>query len=239
MYQSNIDELTQHVKSRFQNMFKSKELEEAGRKAHEIMYKNVNNRMQMSGYDYEQTGNFREIMADEKRGFDPRTNASSMKIGVGLIGEGQGLEDPRFGLREEQKVVFSNGRYNNWKTQGIPMTLKAEKQMPKWIVLEFGTRSKADPLPNQFKIAYTRRSERDLMYGPSLSNPSGHKKKVFAMLSSQQVDKLRGSHKGHGAYSTTHPGTRPGRFFKKGLEDSKVPVFDEFGRGIQKYLDGR
>jgi hypothetical protein len=114
--------------------------------------------------------------------------------------------------------------------------------MPKWIVLEFGTRSKADPLPKQFQISYTRRSERDFMLGPSVGKPYGnYKKKVFAMLSKKEFASMKDSHHADEVEKhypdRPHPGTRPGRFFRKGLEDAKVPIYQEFGRGIENYLE--
>lgn len=227
-------------------MFGSQEMLQAGKKVYDVMYKNVRNKMMATGYDYNQTGAFLEAMDDERKGFQPdNMTRNSMTVGFGDIGEGQGLNDPRLGMRQEQKFVTfyrSSGMKANgsiYKTYAF-VTLKAETQMPKWIVLEFGTRGKADEIPSQFKIEYTPRPDKDIMYGPSIGKPYGQfNKKVFMMLSedgyrnlkdSYSPDKVQVDHR-------PHPGTKAGRFFRNGLEDSKLSINEAFGDGLKEYFD--
>lgn len=248
LVESNIDQLVKIIKDDMQGMFGSSEMQQAGKKVYDIMYKNVKNRMMTTGYDYDQTGNFLEAMEDERKGFQPDNKTrNSITVGFGDIGEGQGLNDPRTGMREEQRYVtfYKKSRMlANGSIQPIFgfWTLKAETQMPKWIVLEFGTRDKADQIPSAFKVDYTPRPDRDVMFGPSVGKPDGnYKKKVFAMISKDELYETMGGDDHYNGKETMdtrpHPGTRPGRFFRNGLEDSKLPIQEAFGEGLQRYLD--
>lgn len=237
---SNISELEKHLKTVFQGMFQSQEMQDAGKKVYDTMYTNVRARMESTGYDYKQSGDFLRAFDDEKKGFSKDNNTkNSMTVGFGDITGGGGLNDPNY-MRQEQTAMFTNGitmMANGSLQPNISMvTLKAETQMPKWIVLEFGTGPQAQELPPQFAIGYTRKSDSNLMYGPSYNTPSGLNKRVFAMLNAEQVAKLRGEDKESLSYNRTHPGTRPGMFFQNGLKDSKDQIYREFGKGIESYL---
>jgi hypothetical protein len=80
------------------------------------------------------------------------------------------------------------------------------------------------------------------MFGPSERVPSGLKKKIYAMISDTQHAKI-----GNGKWYSKgdekqmihnrHSGVRAGRFFRNGLEDSKAPVFEALGNGIEEYLN--
>lgn len=243
---TNIDELVKIIKSDMQGMFGSPEMQQSGKKVYDIMYNNVRNRMMTTGYDYNQTGSFLEAMEDERKGFQPDNKTrNSMTVGFGDIGEGQGLNDPRTGMRQEQRgVVFykKSQMLTNGSIQPIYgfWNLKAETQMPKWIVLEFGTRQYSDQVPSAFKVDYTPRPERDIMFGPSTGKPYGNfNKKVFAMVSRDELHQtLDGKYdKKEHIPDRPHPGTKAGRFFRNGLEDSKLPIQEAFGDGLQRYLD--
>lgn len=240
---SNIDDLVKTIRSDIQGMFGSPEMEQAGRNAYDIMYKNVRNRMKTTGYDYDQSGRFKEAMDDEKKGFDKDSRTkNSMNIGFGYIGEGEeGLNDSAF-MREQQQASFYIG-HGHLRGNWITMNLKAETQMPKWIVLEFGTKDKADAIPDSFKVSYSPRPDRSIMFGPSDGAPTGLKKHIYMMVDPKNHAKI-----GNGNWYSSgdendfsdankHPGVRPGRFFRNGLEDSKLPIYDALGEGLSKYLD--
>lgn len=229
---SNVDELVKHLNFVFQGMFDSDEIEQSGRNVYDILYSSVSARLRDTGYDYHQSGDFLEMMEDEKKGFQ-KDNKSKQSITVGF-GSLDQLNDPNY-MRQEQTGLFFNGRYDsNGRPMGTPMHLKAETQMPKWVVLEFGTGDGAVKLPSQFNINYTRRPDKDIMYGPSMSAPSGLSKPIFAMLSGEQVAKFRGEDKP--TYDKRHKGVRAGRFFQNGLDDAKPQIAVEFGKGIRNYL---
>lgn len=228
MMTSNLGDLEAHIKNKFQNMFKSEEIHGAGKEVHETLYKNVDKRLRTSTYDYNQSGDFREAMQEESRNYDAQIGRSSIKVGFGYIEEGGGLNDPLY-MRQEQTATFLTDSKNN---KVVSLRLRAEKQMPKWIVLEFGTRDRADKMPASFKVSYTRRDKQN-MIGPSLRAPSGHSKSVFAMVSDKGLGRIFGNNvKPH-----RHRGTKGGRFFRKGLEDSKEDIQGIYGRAIQEYLN--
>lgn len=239
--ETNIDQLVKIIRSDIQGMFSSPEIEKAGRDAYDIMYKNVRNRMKATGYSYDQSGDFQQAMDDEKNNYDKTdVTKNSKNIGFGYVEEGVAGLDDRAYMRQEQIATFVSDQ-GHFAGQRITLHLKAETEMPKWIVLEFGTLDKADPIPDQFKVTYTPRPDKEVMFGPSERVPSGLKKKVYAMISEQQHAKI-----GNGQWYSKgdeddiihnrHNGVRAGRFFRDGLEDSKAPVFDALGRGIEEYL---
>jgi hypothetical protein len=240
--ETNIDQLVKTIRSDIQGMFGSPEMQKAGRNAYDIMYKNVRNRMKATGYGYDQSGDFQQAIDDEKNNYDKGDyTKNSMNIGFGYIEEGVAGLDDRAYMRQEQIATFVSDQ-GHFAGQRITMHLKAETQMPKWIVLEFGTLEKADPIPDQFKVNYTKRPDKEVMFGPSERPPSGLNKKIYAMISERQHAKIgNGKWYSKGDESNMihnrHSGVRAGRFFRHGLEDAKVPVFEALGQGIEDYLN--
>lgn len=240
--ETNIDQLIKTIRSDIQGMMSSPELEKAGKDAYDIMYKNVRNRMKATGYNYDQSGDFNQAMEDERNNYDKSDiTKNSKNIGFGYIEEGvAGLDDVMY-MRQEQTATFVSDQ-GYFAGQKITLHLRAEKEMPKWIPLEFGTGGKADVVPDQFKVRYTPRPDKEVMFGPSYTVPSGLNKKVYAMISERQHAKI-----GNGQWYSKgdegnmihnrHSGIRPGRFFRDGLEDSKVPIYEVIGRGIEDYFD--
>lgn len=241
--ETNIDQLIKTVRADVQGMFTSPEMESSGRNAYDIMYKNVRNRMKTTGYNYLQSGDFLEAMDDERKGFDKENrNKNSMTVGFGLIGEGLGLNDPSY-MRQEQNATFYVS-HGHLRGNFIYMHLKAETQMPKWVVLEFGTKGKGDGVPDQFKINYSPRPDKSIMFGPSKSVPTGLNKKVYMMVNPENHAKVgngkwysKGDESNFSEDVNQHPGVRAGRFFRNGLEDSKLPIYEELGKGLKQYFN--
>src|SRR5690606_3313477 len=131
---------------------------------------------------------------------------------------------------------------------------KAEKEMPKWIVLEFGTREHAEKVPKEFHISYKKRPDKQALIGPSSwlkdasnlekrsaekdgrkANPSRftdlrraggfHTKDTYFMASDEVNSWI---YQAVNAETRRHPGTRPSRIFRGGLKDSKEPIYEKF-----------
>lgn len=249
--ETNIDELVKTIRSDIQGMFGSDEMKEAGKNAYDIMFKNVKNRMKTTGYDYYQSGDFSEAMDDERNNYDRNDfSKNSMNVGFGFIGEGnnEGLSEPRW-MRQEQNADFYVGHGYLGRKDGpkrwMFMRLKAETEMPKWIVLEFGTGGKGgnEEPPEQFKVGYTRKPEKDIMWGPSDGAPAGLRKHVYVMLSAESHARIgngnwyqKGDEADFANEVNKHPGIRAGHFFQNGLADAKRPVYEALGVGLEKYL---
>jgi hypothetical protein len=228
------------------------------------MFKNVKNRMKTTGYDYDQSGVFQEIMDGEGKGIssgnlgtdtNPKVGRSSVTVGFGNVGS-DGELNLKESMRRRQTHTMrkASGGYISFDT-------KAESQMPKWILMEFGrsgSEQTADKVPKQFQLPYTRRSDKSKLVGSSnmmqmyteydAKNNSAEKRKsgaedkgmlrhydnvgakklTFVMATPEVANYMK--------YDAEHPGIRPGRFFRHGLDDSKLPVANEYGHAIEQYL---
>lgn len=260
---TNFDELEKHLKQLIPNMVKSEELKKAGQQSFHIMYKNVMNRLKATDYDYDQSGDFMRLMQSEGKGIgdgNPKIGRSNIQVGFGGYNEGYSGElNSKLYMRKEQSfTIRKHSGYFSFDT-------KAETQMPKWILMEFGrsgTRNSADKVPKQFQVAYSRDSSKNMMVGPSGTmkwytktankkmdkarsegrpitdedtgllrhyGNSGAKKDTYAMFTPEGASHMYGS-------GMPHPGIKAGRFFRQGLQDSKIPIKHAFEEGMKSYL---
>jgi hypothetical protein len=261
---TNFDEFEAHMKRFLPNMIQSEELKKASFDSFDIMYKNVMNRLKMTDYDYNQSGDFLGLMRSEGDGKgegNPKIGRTKIQIGFGGYEEGlSGELNSQLYMRKKQSHTIRKwSGYTSFETE-------AEKEMPKWILMEFGrsgTENTADKVPRQFKVPYTSRSSKNMMVGPS-DNMLDYTKKADKSISKAKSEgrtptdddygMLRfygnsGARKPTYAMFTPegaehtygggkpHPGMRAGRFFRNGLEDSKKPIYDRYGDAIKKYLN--
>jgi hypothetical protein len=234
---TNIEDLEKHLKDKFRGMMKSREMVSAGKDASKAMGRYVLDELAdggASGYDYDQTGDLHKMLADEARAGNTHSTASTLSMGYGYLLElNEGFE----ALRDEQRQQHwigskSGGRY-------VTIRLKKEKEMPKWIIAEFGTGRQAvdKPKDKKFDIDYTYRPGKEFMYGPSRGRVSGGKKEGYFMVGRRGASNLLGNRAENRKNFTRHPGVKAGQIFSRGLAKSKVEVNDILRDGIKDYLN--
>lgn len=230
---SNIDELERHLKQKFNGMLSSPELRKAGEKASKEIGMRVLSQATFGGEggtNLTQTGDLMQLLAEEARGGEVVGTARTLTIGMGELNNlNMGLGAQRLEQTQEHYIGSGKGGRVQFKT----FKLKEETQMPKWIIAEFGSGSKADmdffDYP-QFKVGYTKRPERQYMFGMSTENikPDGSKKGTF-MVGTSTIKRYSKARIGHS-------GVRPSKIFRRGVEDSKPMVEKILGDGIEAYF---
>lgn len=234
---TNIDELQREVEAHFKSMMKSKEMAQAGKRASEAMGRYVMDQVSDggdSGYDFEQSGDFHSLLASEAKHGSVNQSQNSLSMGFGYIPEmNEGVEARRnFQTQVHWVGSKKKGRY-------VTINLKQEKEMPKWIIAEFGSGRRADRanMPKELKVRYTPRSGKEYMYGPSsekVGGEGGGEKRGYFMVSRDGFNNLRGDKR---YKPKTHPGVKAGRIFRKGLEKSKEEVREILADGIRDFLN--
>lgn len=226
---SNIGELETHLKQMFNGMLSSPELKEASREVHRTMGNAVMSKWH--SLNRRRTGGFEELLQIEINDTPPVENTTRvLTIGFGRF------ETMTYDL-EAKRLTEYQWHYVNGVKKLI--TLHEEKELPKWIIAEFGAWGVGDTIPEQFKLSYTRRPERQFLYGPSAGRPIGANGKVadtdksklgFFMASKSFVES-------QGVEPRRHSGIKAGHIFSGGLKDSKQEVFEDLYKGIEKYLE--
>jgi hypothetical protein len=234
---TNFQDLEKHINSVFKGMMKSRELTEAGKTASKAMGRYVLDEVAgggASGYDYEQSGDFHNLLASEAKHGNVYSTPSKLTMGFAYIPEmNLGVEAKRNFQIQDHVVQMNGGRITKIRT----FKLKQEEQMPKWIIAEFGSGEKKAKgrILKDFAITYTPRPDKDFLLGPSLSKVRGEgggRKKGYFMISGKSLDKLQHQQ----AQRFFHRGVKPGRIFSRGLESSQEEVTQILHEGISKYL---
>jgi len=240
---TNFTQLKMHLKKKFgKDFFESQEINRASKEVHTVMYRNVMNNLNKTGYDYNQTGDFLSMLRNESKGFHAQTSSSSVKVGFGDLMD---FNDTIYMRQIQKHKISAWGKY-------VTITTKAETQMPKWIIAEFGrsgSTQKADKLPKQFAVNYSRRLGKDMLMGPSgtmrtltqnaesaktprapkTSGGFGYRKPTYLMMSPK-------TGANYGVPARSHPGIKPGRFFSGGLRDSREIIIEKYGDAIRDYV---
>lgn len=229
MSTTNIEELEKHISNVFNNMFKSEEMKVASVEAKKRMGRGVTSQVESggdSGYDYNQTGDFHSALVDEMKDNAIYQSKNSILIGFGDM---DSMNMGVYAKRNFQRQLHVTRKGNRM------VFLKEEKELPKWIIAEFGSGGKGEgkSIPKEFNLPYAPRPGKDFLYGPSLGNITGGSKKGYFMVSGQTASSLSGA---DNHTLPTHPGVKPGRIFRKGLNDSKDDVHRILGSGIDAYL---
>lgn len=239
---SNIQELEIHLSTKFKGMLKSKEMKQAGKEAGQAIGRHIGdtaNGSNKAGYDYNQSGGFHEtLISESKHGGDISQKQSKLTIGMFEL---KNMTDGHFSKRnfqlQEHVVETVGGRV----TKVATFRLKEEKQLPKWIIAEFGTGKHAEPVPSEFKISYTRR-DKPYMYGPSLGGVRGEgggSKRGFFMIGGSKLMNLLGKRAENRRNFREHPGIKAGHVFRDGFRNSKEEVIEILGHGINNYLNNK
>jgi hypothetical protein len=234
---TNIEEVEREVNRHFKGMMKSKEMTDAGKTASKVMGRYVLDEVAdggESGYDYEQSGDFHNMLSSEAKGGDIQQTPSKLSMGFGYIPElNNGVEAKRnFQTQKHWIGSRKNGRY-------VTVQLKEEKQMPKWIIAEFGSGKQAEKgkRHKDMQISYSPRPDKKYMFGPSkgkVGGDGGGSKEGYFMISKQGAQGMYGNKSSVGR---KHPGVKAGRIFRRGLEKSKEEVREILGDGIRSYLN--
>lgn len=234
---TNIEELEAHLNKVFKGMFKSAEVINAGKEASKIIGGHVASLVgggNDSGYDYNQSGSFHELIQDEARGGEVKGSQNKLTIGMFEI------TNMNHGVGAMRNAQFQIHRVYDKETHEFTnrsIYLKQENQMPIWILAEFG--SKNGGSMSQFNLEYTPRPDKDIIFGPSLGSvggAGGGSKKGFFMVSEKGLDGLLGPWARYDEHRM-HGGMRAGHIFSEGLEQSKEQINQELAEGIQSYLD--
>jgi hypothetical protein len=224
---TNVDELKAHLKAVYGKMFTSKEFERRAFQAGEKMQESVQQAMANSSHDLQQSYRLkREISTETPDVFSAPTK---VRIGFGHI---PSLN--KYTLRPPQRGTFIIGG------QVKTIRLVGEKELPSWIIMEFGrkgTSYKASTVPSFIKkeISYSTREDKPFMIGPSTS--SHFKNHIFFMANKGMLAKHHSEipSNEHKRFKR-HPGIKESAFFRDGLENSKQKVFNELSVGIYHSL---
>lgn len=222
MTTTNIDELLKHLKQVYGSLFRTKEFERYAAKAGDKIQEEVLQALKSNkaGYNYRQSSALRRTLSTQTA--DYITGRSSMKIGFGYIDDLN-----RSTKRGAQRAIFP----------GIPepIRLKPERELPSWVIMEFGrkgTANRPSAVPSFIKkeISYSPREPKSLLFGPSESYHFS--KPVFFMTNKEALKSHGQSIKG----AQKHPGIREGRFFRDGLKQAIPQIQLILGEGIEASL---
>jgi hypothetical protein len=233
---TNIEELEKHLSAKFKGMLKSKELQQAGKEAGRAIGRHVGDAVVdggKSGYDYDQSGAFHQLISEEGKHGDVAQKQSKLTIGVFELNNMNMGVFSRRNFQTQTHIVGSKGRI-------VVFRLKQEQQLPKWILAEFGSGRYSQPVPSEFKITYTKR-DKPYMYGPSVGpvgGEGGGSKKGYFMVNNKSLLNLLGENRAKDLSShREHPGIKAGHVFRDGLASSQQEVVEILGRGVQSYLN--
>jgi hypothetical protein len=234
---SNIEELEAHLSMIFKGMFKSKEMYTSGVQARRVISRYVEGLITSgsnSGYNYNNTGDLHRLISDEVKDPGIKQTPSSITMGFGELTD---MNDSVYAKRNYQEQSHVVGTRSDGTARVVKFRLKAENEMPKWILAEFGSGDRGDgesAVPKEFNITYTKRPDKKHIFGPSIDKvggPGGGKKKSFFMTSKSNVGRVN-----DGRSVREHPGTKAGHVFSDALKMSKIEVEQELAEGIHKYL---
>ncbi|HLI46308.1 MAG TPA: hypothetical protein VKU94_03860, partial [Geobacterales bacterium] len=194
---TNIDELEEHLNKVFKNMFKSQELQNAGREVGKAIGKHVEISLAGggdSGYDYTQSGDLKRLIKEEAEEADVKGFQNKLSIGVFDL---ENMNLSVYAKRNWQYQVHDVWDSEQHEFTKRTISLKQENQMPKWILAEFGSGKYRDENANisRFGISYAPREDKEYMYGPSIGNvrgPGGGSKRGFFMVSQRGLENLLG-----------------------------------------------
>jgi hypothetical protein len=240
---TNFDELEKHLNKKFKSMMKSQEMASAGKRASQAMGRHVGDQISdggASGYDYDQSGDFHKLIKEEARHGEIHQTATSLTMGFGeMWNMNEGVEARRNAQVQDHVVGMNGSRVTRLRT----FRLKEENQLPKWVIAEFGMGTKGEgkgAVPKELQVNYTKRPNKEFMYGPSLGGVRGEgggPKNGFFMLSGRSLMNLLGNRAENRRNFRRHPGIKAGRVFRRGLEKSKEEVQDILRDGIRDYLN--
>lgn len=216
--ETNIDQLVMKLQSFFEDLLLTQEMKDFGSAAGHAMKVNVIDALG----DHVQSGQLRRALWSEepevKTSGPKATKKKTLTIGYGDNDNG-GVGLGPLGaetLRSGQNAQF-------WVDDKVKnIKLRGEKDLPSWIILEFGRRAgngqSAAGIPSEFVVPYTPRDQsKAFLVGPSVS--FHFNKPVFFM---SRFDR------GGGFQDPVryHPGFAGIHFFQNGLKNSKEEVND-------------
>jgi len=129
--------------------------------------------------------------------------------------------------RKKQNAIFPNPGGSSYKP--IRIKLSAERDLPTWIIVEFGRASGSRgsspaEIPREFRVNYKPRKKRPLLYArQSLSKHTT--KSVTFQVSAQSPNA--------GGY---HPGIKAGRIFRTGLVRARNNINKNLSEAINKII---
>jgi hypothetical protein len=241
MAETNIEELEAHLSRVFKGMLKSKEVAEAGKDAGRAMGRHVGDTLLGggdSGYNYRQSGDLEKLVSEEGRNPEIKQTQNKMSIGVFEINN---MNMGVYAKRNHQFQFHQTWDETLHEMVTTRISLQAEKELPKWILAEYGSGSKSEGIVQpEFRVTYTSR-DKPYLYGPSVgpvTGPGGGPKLGFFKVNQRGLENLLGpritkmmdSHR-------EHQGTRAGHVFSLGLESAKQEVFEILGEGLETYLN--
>lgn len=236
---TNINDLLKKIESDIKGMMKSSEVGGAGKRAGQAIGRHIGDTLlggNDSGYNYVQSGGLEALVQEESSNPELRQRQNDMTIGVFELNN---MNDGVYSKRNDQFQQHEVWDEKQGEMVQKSIFLKGERQLPKWILAEFGSGDYKSGGYEKFDIGYTNR-DKPYMYGPSIGSvggPGGGRKKGYFMVTQSTLVTLLGPDRIKGMNThREHEGIRAGHVFSKGLEISKQEVFEILGEGIEEYL---
>lgn len=228
---TNITELEHHLRRMADELLTNRAvLERYAIQATEAMQAGVLQSMSSGSHDWTQSGDLKWAIQADPGGF--KFNKRTLSLGFGELSHmnqvRRATQRATFLLQMKHKA--DGAKRASRKDVWVNLTLKAEKQLPEWIIAEFGRSGSsvtAGKVPKGFMVNYTPRPDKQFLVGPSGRTLGGLRKQIYFMASRKRAldfmprTRLR-----------THSGIEEGRIFRKGLASSKNRIFNIMGDGI-------
>jgi hypothetical protein len=250
---TNVEELKRHLNKVFKGLYKSEELIDSGRIIYRELHSNFMENLESSTYDLQDTGSMKHYFSALKRNYEWDNAGSYFTVGFGNLVDMEDKFTNQELFRATRVSDFMFGYKRRLDKNGNPVyrpnfiktTIEGEKQLPKWIIMEFGTGQYAEKgMPKMLKVNYTRRSGKQYLFGPSTREYSGNTKPTYIQVSKESIEKINQKHIGNNgqpigrlAQLKVHRGVRPSRPFRNTLSQTKPTIIKEFSNGIGKYIN--